>query len=169
MNPVARFLVAFTVAGLMIGCKPDLKLDYEQMVLLDAESLAEVGIGEAYEELLPKLSELVSQPATIEELENSDTPSYAVRSQGQEYLIYGPDLPDSEGQSWGRATHAFFSIVNTQLETSSDKFYAINAANDLGGMFLTEEECEAARRSLPRREDWPYIPTGEAPWFGQFH
>jgi hypothetical protein len=138
------------------------------MVLLDAERLAEGGIGEAYHELVPRLRELVEAPAEVEEIEDPDRPSYSVRSQGVEYAIDAPGLPASEGQGWGRATFALFAIVNRQLGTTKYRFYAINGGNDLGGMFLTEAECEAAKRSLPRRTDWPYLPTEEEPWFGQF-
>ena len=145
------------------------ELDYDQMIILDAESLAEAGIGEAYQKLLPKLREFVKEPAEVEELEDPDRPSYSVRSQGVEYAIYAPELTNEEGQSWGRATYAFFRIVNQQLEHSSRRFYAINTANDLGGMFLTESESEAARLSLQKKTDWPYIPTSEGPWFGQYH
>ena len=145
------------------------ELDYDQMIILDAESLAEAGIGEAYQELLPKLREFVKEPAEVQELEDTDRPSYSVRSQGVEYAIYAPVLTNAEGQSWGRATYAFFRIVNQQLEHSPRRFYAINSANDLGGMFLTESESEAARLSLPKKTDWPYIPTNEGPWFGQSH
>jgi len=162
-------LVAILMAGQLLGCSTNYKLDYGQMIILDAESLAEDGIGEAYKELLPKLREFVKEPAEVEELENPDRPSYSVRSQGVEYPIYAPEFADAEGQSWGRATYAFFRIVNQQLEHSSRRFYAINSANELGGMFLTESESEAARLSLPKKTDWPYIPTNVGPWFGQSH
>jgi hypothetical protein len=35
-------------------------LDYDKMILLDAEDLAEAGILEAYEELLPELQNYVA-------------------------------------------------------------------------------------------------------------
>lgn len=153
----------------MCSTSTNYKLDYDQMIILDAESLGEAGIGEAYQELLPKLREFVKDPVKVEELEDPGRPSYSVRSQGVEYAIYAPELPQEEGQSWGRATYAFFNIVNQQLVHSSVRLYAINGGNDLGGMFLTESESEAARLSLPKRTDWPYLPTNEAPWFGQYH
>lgn len=166
----SRQAVLFLLLVLLVsGCSARYELDYDQMVLLDAESLAETGIGEAYEELLPKLVTYVPQPAPLEEVENSEQPSYSVRSQAIEYVVYRPGLSDSEGQAWGRATFAFFDIVNRQLADSTHRFYAINGGNDLGGIFLTEAECDKARQSLPRRTDWPYIPTEEEPWFGQFH
>jgi hypothetical protein len=84
-------------------------------------------------------------------------------------VIYSPALPNEEGQSWGRATHAFFKIINDQLAKSEYRLYAINGGNDLGGIFLTQLESEAARKSLPRKEDWPYLPTPDHPWYGQYH
>ena len=92
----------------------DFELDYDQMVFLDAEDLAEGGIGEAYESLLPKLRQYVAEPAGIEEDLDDDAPRYAVRFGAREFVIYGPDLDEQQGQSWGRATHAFFTIVNAQ-------------------------------------------------------
>jgi len=49
------------------------------------------------------------------------------------------------------------------------RFFAINGGNDLGGMFLTTVEAEEARKSLPRKQDWPYLPTMERTWGGQYH
>ena len=83
MRLVLPLLVA-VVVGFSVGCKVGHELDYDRMVILDAESLAEAGIGEAYQALLPKLREFVEQPAEVEELEDSDRPSYSVRSQGVE-------------------------------------------------------------------------------------
>lgn len=145
------------------------ELDYDQIIFLDAEDLAEGGIGEAYRSLVPKLREFVSEPADIEEHIDSEQPSYSVRYQDREYLVHSPELDDSGGQSWGRATYALFSIINDQLNGSEYRFYAINGGNDLGGMFLTPSECEAARESLPRRMDWPYLPTLDHPGYGQCH
>jgi hypothetical protein len=144
-------------------------LDYNKMLPLDAEDLAEFGIKQTYESILPILSRYVSEPAQVEETVDNDTPSYIVNCADREYVIYSPALPDEDGQSWGRAAHAFFDIVNGQLTKSRYRFYAINGGNDLGGMFLPGAECEAARKSLPRREDWPYLPTLEHPWYGQYH
>lgn len=144
-------------------------LDYGKMLLLDAEDLAEAGIKEAYHSMLGILRQYVSEPAEVEEVVANDAPSYVVKCGDLEYVIYSPALPDEEGQSWGRATHAFFTIVNEQLKKSDYRLYAINGGNDLGGMFLTQRECDAARKSLPRKEDWPYLPTLEHPWYGQYH
>jgi len=144
-------------------------LDYEQVVLLDAEYLAEQGIGEAYKKLLPELQKYIAQPVELEEVIDAELGSYAIRCNGQEYLIYSPNEPGSARESWGRATYFFFLFVNSQLTSSSVRFYAINGGNDLGGMFLTPEQAKAARYGLPCKFDWPYIPEFGEPWWGQFH
>jgi hypothetical protein len=142
------------------------RLDYDKMLVLDAETLAESGIKEAYQSILTVLRQYVSQPAEVQEILDDDAPSYIVTCGGQEYVICSPD---EQEESWGRATHAFFKIINDQLAKSEYRLYAINGGNDLGGMFLTQIECEAARKSLPRKQDWPYLPTLEPPWYGQYH
>ena len=142
-------------------------LDYDQLILLDAEDLAETGIKEAYERVKVSLKKHIPSPSVVKEEINNDAPTYAVITDGVRYEIYGPKTP--EGQSWGNATFAFFSIVNRQLEKSAYKFYAINGGNDLGGMFLTKEEYKAAIASIKRKLDWPYIPTKDKDWYGQSH
>ncbi|HEY6094827.1 MAG TPA: hypothetical protein VIU93_07730, partial [Gallionellaceae bacterium] len=129
----------------------------------------EGGIKEAYESLLPELRQYVANPAAVEERLDNDVPRYSVLAGGKEYVIFAPDLDDSEGQSWGCATWAFFDIVNSQLTASRYRFYAINGGNDLDGMFLTPAEAESAKKSLPQRTDWPYLPTQQHPWYGQEH
>lgn len=142
-------------------------LDYDKMLYLDAEDLAEGGIKRAYESVHKALSQHLPEPAQVEEV--VDPSRYLVKCADCEYLIYDPSLPDSEGQSWGRATYAFFDIVNKQLANSEYRLFAINGGNDLGGIFLAQAECEGVRKSLPRKEDWPYLPTSEHPWYGQYH
>jgi hypothetical protein len=145
------------------------ELNDDNLVLLDAESLAETGIKEAYVSLLPALRQYVPRPADIEEIIDNEAPKYVVKCQGREYVIYALELNDEAGESWGRATWAFFCVVNNQLENSTHRLYAINGGNDLGGMFLTPGECEASKQSLPSKTDWPYLPVLEAPWYGQHH
>jgi hypothetical protein len=142
-------------------------LDYGKMLFLDAEELAEVGIKGAYDSMLDELRRYAFDPAEVQEIADNDAPSYIVRCRGLEFVIYSPAL--SHDESWGRATYAFFKIVNDQLMKSDYRLYAIGGGNHLGGMFLTPSECDAARRSLPRREDWPYLPTPDHPWYGQPH
>lgn len=144
-------------------------LDYDQMILLDAEDLAETGIRDAYESLLPELQKYLPRPAQIEELIDNDSGRYAVKSGTREFVIYAPDSDDQGGESWGRATVVFFTIINDQLANSEHRFYAINGGNDLGGMFLTPAQAAAAQKALPNRTDWPYFPKDEPEWYGQYH
>ncbi len=144
-------------------------LDYDKMLILDAEDLAEGGIKQAYASIAGELGKYIPDPAEIHEILDDDSPSYLVKCGDLEYPIYGPALPDEEGKAWGRAAYAFFEIVNDQLANSAYRLYAINGGNDLRGTFLTQPECEAARRSLREKKDWPYLPALEHPWYGQFH
>ena len=144
-------------------------LDYDQWIHLDSEALAETGIDEAYESLLPELLKYVQEPARIQELIDNDVPSYSVKCGDREFVIYEPGLDEENGNSWGRATFAFFTIVNDQLASSKYRFYAINGGNDLGGMFLTPAQARVAQKALPNKKDWPYLPEDEPPWYGQYH
>lgn len=142
-------------------------LDYDQLVPLDAEELAETGMAEAYERLLPELRKYVSQPLPMMEEIDHDSPVYSVRCGGKQYVIYGPDVDEEKSSSWARATVAFFTIINEQLASTAYRFYAINGGNDLGGMFLTPAQAMESRAALPRPQDWPYLPVDEPPWYGQ--
>ncbi|CAB3693112.1 hypothetical protein LMG3458_02236 [Achromobacter deleyi] len=138
---------------------PTPPLDYEKMILLDAENLAEQGIASAYEQLVPELGRYIDQPATLTEVLDDNAPTYKIQCDGQEYLIYSADEPDTEAASWARATYFFFLAVNRQLDGTGVQLYAINGGNELGALFLTPEEAAAAQRALPRQSDWPYLPT----------
>src|ERR1700735_828616 len=94
------------------------QLDYNKVLFLDAEDLAEAGIKDAYPPMVPALGQDVSEPAEVEDGVDNDAPSYVIKCAGQEYVIYSPALPEDEGQSWGRAAHAFFRIVNYQMANS---------------------------------------------------
>jgi hypothetical protein len=144
-------------------------LKYDDAIHLDAESLAEGGIAEGYQSVLPELRRFVPHPATLYESLDDDTPSYSVRCGDSEFDIYSPELDEQKGNSWGRATVALFSIVNEQLENSTHRFYAINGGNDLSGVFLTPAEAVAAQATLRDKRDWPYLPKDEHPWYGQYH
>jgi hypothetical protein len=87
----------------------------------------------------------------------------------KEFVIYAPELHDGGLDSWGRATAAFFTIVNDQLANSEYRFFAINGGNDLGGIFLTPSQAAAAQQALPNKTDWPYLPKLEPDWYGQYH
>ena len=147
------------------------ELDYSKLRQLDAEDLAEQGMKTAYEALAPDLRHHGIEPAAMAEEIDPDAPSYAVHVGGRKYVVYSPQVASPGYQSLGRATYLFFKIVNDQLAAahSNLRFYAINDGNDLGGLFLTSNDAVAARSSLPRRRDWPYIPDDLAPWYGLFH
>jgi hypothetical protein len=162
-------LIAAIMASLGLGANAgEFELNYDQMVTLDAEELAETGIKEAYEKLKPILKKYVQNPVEVAETIDPNLPGYSVYCLGVKYEIYSPASSDSEAESWGKATYAFFSIVNAQLKESDIKFYAINGGNDLGGMFLTQQQVTHAKVSL-KKTDWPYLPTTESPWYGQYH
>lgn len=144
-------------------------LDYDRWILLDAEDLAETGIGDAYDRLLPELRQYIQQPVPVEETVDSTAEFYSVRCGSESYVICSPELDARHGNSWGRATFAFFRMINEQLIGSEYRFYAINGGNDLGGMFLTPTDAKAAQESLPNPADWPYLPTDDPPWYGQYH
>jgi hypothetical protein len=65
----------------------------------------------------------------------------------QEVVPGQADAADGRLFAEANATYALFSIVNTQLAGSPCRFYAINGGNELGGMFLTPEQCEAAKKT----------------------
>ena len=167
MTRAALIILCCTTSLCSCEEKVEFQLNYDDLIYLDAEDLAEAGVKDAYDSLLPLLQQYVDQPAPIVELLDNEAPSYAVTCGNEIYPIYSPDLEDSEGRSWGRATYALFAIVNAQLTESKHRFYAINGGNDLGGMFLEPAEADLAQASLERKSDWPYIPTSEHPMYGQ--
>ena len=147
------------------------KLDYNTMIHLDAENLAEQGIMEVYKKVLPKLKKYVSSPAEVTEAIDPNLPRYTVHFNGVDHLIYSGDIKGSEEESWATATVVFFDIINWHLEQAllSVRFYAIGGSNDLFGIFLTPDQAVASRKSLPNRREWPYIPKLDGTWTGQFH
>jgi hypothetical protein len=145
-------------------------LNTEDLILLDAENLAEGGINTLYKkDVLPKLQNYVSSAAIIEEEYDPQDQSYKVASQGKTYLIDSPGMNLAEGQLWGNAGFALFDIVNRQLQNSPYRFYAVYGGNDLSGIFLTREGYEQAIRSVTQKIDWPYLPDSTPPWYGQPH
>jgi hypothetical protein len=54
-------------------------LNYDNMLFLDAEDLAEAGFKKAYDSLARDLGRYISPPAEVREVVDSDAPSYAVR------------------------------------------------------------------------------------------
>lgn len=146
--------------------------NYDAMIYLDAEDLAEAGIKEAYEkDVLPLLRQYVERPASIEEILDNYSGSYSVVANGKQYDIYDQQA-DGCGP-WPKATYAMFDIVNRQLASSDRKFYAFYSSNDLSGMFLTAEEYQRCVDEIIQkkasRSNLPYFPTMETPWFGFPH
>ena len=160
-------LIALVINLLASACvkenmKEQYEIDYDQAYHLDAESLAEMGIREAYEKVLIKLSTLVETPLNIEEIRNEDNTKYIIKFNNKEHLIYD-ESTNSNKNSWGNATYVFFEIINSQLVDKEIKFYAVNGGNDLFGIFLTEKQAKASRNGLNNPKDWPYIPKNETP------
>jgi hypothetical protein len=143
------------------------QIDYGLALMLDAENLAEQGIAQAYQVLVPRLAGYGITAGPVIEHDDSLADHYSVEFDGHRYVIYGPGA-DAE-DAWGLAAHALFDIVNHQLAPTGVRFYAINEDNDLCGIFMTPEQAERARQALPRKSDWPYLPAPEPPWFGMFH
>lgn len=134
----------------------DSPLNYDDMVILDAEELAEGGIKKAYDDLLPKLKQYVPSPISIDEQLGTNRELYIVSFSGMRYEVYSPQ---NDEKSWENATSILFAAVNSQLSGKQHRFYAINGGNDLGGMFLTEAEFRNATKQLQKKSDWPYIPA----------
>lgn len=154
------FMLAIGVAAHLFGT-PYYQIDYDQVLFLDAEALAEEGINDAYKELEAKLSVHIKNPVPVVEQLDHDLPSYAVICEGVRYPIFGPDLaPD---QSWNLATYAFFQIVNKQLQHLDVKFYALYSGNDLSGIFLTTKQYELAVKSSKDKSEQPYLPKLDIP------
>jgi hypothetical protein len=74
-------------------------LNYDNMLFLDAEDLAEAGIKKAYDSLARDLGRYISLPAEVQEVVDNDAPSYVARCGDREYLNYSPEVPSDEGQS----------------------------------------------------------------------
>lgn len=145
-------------------------LDYDRMIHIDAEEIAERGIKEFYDSLLPTLSEYVSSPIAIQEVISETGDSYAVIADGKRYEIYSPS--SEAGHSWVKASIAIFDIVNGQLENanSSTRFYAFYGGNDLSGMFLTIDEYKSAQAFHSKsKNDQPYFVVDEPPYYGYPH
>jgi len=120
-------------------------LNYDDLIPLDAEDLAEFAFKSTYQALRPALLRYIPSVAPIEERFDHDNPSFTVIGLGQEYFIHGGSDQD---ESWGNATFAFFDIVNRQLQSTRYRFFAFNGGNDLSGMFLSLEEAEAAKSNV---------------------
>ena len=88
-------------------------LNYDNMLFLDAEDLAEAGIKKAYDSLARDLGRYISPPEEVREVVDNDAPSYVVRCGDQQDLIHSLEVRNDEGQSWGRAAYAFSRLSTT--------------------------------------------------------
>lgn len=167
MKSIARLLGAL-IFGTSVPAMSQ-ELDYSSAIHLDAEALAEQGIAEGYATIQPLLKTYSVVPLVVGEKIQAEKGIYTVTAGDHVQQIFPSPLGGGGYESWEAATVALFDIVNRQLVESSVKFYALYSGNDLMGIFLTESQAEATKRILKRRSDWPYLPTMEAPWFGQYH
>jgi hypothetical protein len=135
----------------------------DDVVLLDAEELAEGGILEAYEQLHPQLRQYEAIEIDIAEEIDDDGSAYTVFADGKRYDIHGEGATED---AWVLATIAFFEIVNAALAQASHRFYALYGGNDLAGVFLTAQQYEAAWNSIAQPAHRPWIPLHRAPDFG---
>jgi hypothetical protein len=144
------------------------EIDYDLAIMLDAEDLAETGVGSAYlDEVGPRMPAFRVNPNPIEEVSDDAAGTYSVAFEGTVYPIYGPGAANID--PWGLATFALFDIVNRQLAHLDTRFFALNGGNDLFGIFMSLDQADVARRALPSKRDWPYFPTAEPDWFGAYH
>jgi hypothetical protein len=139
-------------------------LNYDDLIHLDAEDLAEQGVLSAYNRVLPELSQYTASPLTITEEIDTDSARYSVQVAGRNHEIWESGAKNQDG--WERATVALFEAVNASLASTPYKFYALYGGNDLGGMFLTQEQFASARRALNKRSEWPWLPVNEPPHYG---
>jgi hypothetical protein len=143
-------------------------LNYDDLISLDAETLAEEGIAGAYQRLLPELKNISAIPLRFMSILILKSQNTKCRVMGRSSLyILQKSLVLK--RKVGQEQHILFVIVNAQLCDSEITFFAIDADNNLSGMFLAEQEAMAARNIIKSEADWPYIPTLDAPFYGQYH
>jgi hypothetical protein len=140
-------------------------IDYDRMIALDAEDLAETGIAEAYERVGIEAKRLGVALAPIKEQDDPDEPSYSVQFGAKTYKVY--DKHTDVVTSWENATWIFFEIVNAQMTNGPYRFYALMGGNDLHGIFMTDAEMAKVRGSSLKMRDWPYLPTANPPLYGR--
>ena len=141
-------------------------INYDELLFLDAENLAEVGMAEGYEQIKTEFGKRKITLSSIEEIVDDEHGTYHVKHAGKTYCIYSGK---NDTNSWSNATVALFEIVNSQLQELDLHLYALNGGNDLCGTILTESEFAKAREQLISKTDWPYIPEHGDDWLGQPH
>ena len=141
--------------------------DYDRLIHLDAENLFEQGMLDGYNDIIPKLSQF-AKPAQMVEIVSDSTDDYVIEILNKQYYLFDDDIAQrSIYEGWALATYTIFHVVNLQMVDSDYKLYALYGANDLHGVFMTEEEVIERRRAFKdKHSEWPYIPTMEKPDFG---
>lgn len=137
-------------------------IDYEQIVHLDAEDLAEGGMVEAYERITAAIADERLEWAPMTQ-SGEGTPDYSIHLLGESHRVYGysPGTDD-----WAISSAVLFHAVNRQLVDLDFKVYALMGGNDLHAVALTERQFEEALRYHKRRYNRPYLPNQEPPHFG---
>jgi hypothetical protein len=87
-------------------------LNYDDLISLDAETLAEEGIAGAYQRLLPELKKHIRNPAQIYEYIDSEIPEYKVSCNGEEFTIYSAEVPVLK-RKVGQEQHILSSLLLT--------------------------------------------------------
>jgi hypothetical protein len=141
-------------------------IDYDEVFHLDAENLAEYGMKQSYDLLIPKLQTLGVKPKPMTEIFSQDDGRYNLYVGGKTYKVWNGEALTKNEFPWPLATAIFFETINDQLSKSEYKFYAINGDNDLHGVFLKKAEFEAAVQFHGVPYDRPYLPNREPPFFG---
>ena len=76
-------ITLLTFFGLLSNAKESKVLEYElnyaNLILLDAENLSELGIKEAYKEIIPLLEKYIENTIQIIEKIDSDTMHYSIQ------------------------------------------------------------------------------------------
>lgn len=139
-------------------------IPYDEVLNLDAETLAEVGIVQVYDEIEPVIASHGGTPDSFREIVDEQSGSYAIEHRGVVYPVSGGDIGVAQG--WGNAAAVFFEIVNRQMEGSEYRFYALDHGNGLQGVFLTDQQFAAARAFHRKGVNVPFVPTREPPMFG---
>ncbi len=172
-NLIACVLAACTASGTTSdsSAKPNGgdPINYELAIHLDAESLAEMGMKEAYVELQRQSVDIEVQWAPMREMFDGKNEgfdggaNYRVEVNRKVYPVFG-STPAND--PWAVATATFFDVVNSQLSDFPFKFYAINAGNDLYAIRLTAEEFKRAQLYHMGSPYGPYLPNYTPPNYG---
>jgi hypothetical protein len=139
-----------------------------RIIVLDAEELAEGGFQRRLVEASASLEARGFKLDHFEEIETEDGGQDVVVN-GRRYRLYdGADLAGNDDLLWTKPSLAFWQAVNDNIAPGSpEKFYLLNEANDLAGLFLDERVYRYWTESPSLRPgDKPYAPNavGRSPF-----